>query len=703
MAKATFLKIIKMGELTKVKGIGPKTEAYFNKLGIKDYKDLIYYFPRDYEAYEDITEIIKLEVGKVYTINAMVVTKPSFFRKGHVNITSCWLDDGTAKIRAYWFNISFINKSLVLGKSYVFRGRVSRVKNGYAISQCKIYNKETYESLKGNLSPVYTLTKGLSNNTIKKAIANLINDTKLNTEIFEEYLPDNIIRNRKLPTLSYAFKHIHYPDDMDDMIRARKRHVYDELFLFSLAMQSNKTVRVGRKDLKDVNEKLLNDVVKELPFKLTKSQITVIKELVADFKNCKRMNRLLQGDVGSGKTIVAILTSYLVATKKIQTAFMAPTEVLAEQHYNNILNLSFARAFGCETDNKNKIVVALLTGSTKQKDRKNILESLKKGEIDILIGTHALFSVDVEYKDLGFIVIDEQHRFGVGQRKALEEKGKDVNVLIMSATPIPRTLSMLFYADMDVSRLTDKPKNRLPIKNYVASTSEREKSFRSMKKQIDLGHQAYVICAAIDSSDDEEQGSFANYQNVVDYAKTLSEFYGNTIKIGILHGKMKSSEKYEVMKKFKENEIQILVSTTVVEVGVDVPNATYLMVEDAGAFGLAELHQLRGRVGRSDAQSYALFVDTSGTEKSKERLEILATSNDGFYIAEEDLKLRGPGDVFGVKQSGEMDFRLADMYTDLGVFRDASVDAKEFIDKKIPLSKSLKNKLDDYLKLGYVI
>ena len=266
-----------------------------------------------------------------------------------------------------------------------------------------------------------------------------------------------------------------------------------------------------------------------------------------------------------------------------------------------------------------------------------------------------------------------------------------------------RVLALFFYADMDVSRLTDKPKNRLPIKNYVASTSEREKSFRSMKKQIDLGHQAYVICAAIDSSDDEEQGSFANYQNVVDYAKTLSEFYGNTIKIGILHGKMKSSEKYEVMKKFKENEIQILVSTTVVEVGVDVPNATYLMVEDAGAFGLAELHQLRGRVGRSDAQSYALFVDTSGTEKSKERLEILATSNDGFYIAEEDLKLRGPGDVFGVKQSGEMDFRLADMYTDLGVFRDASVDAKEFIDKKIPLSKSLKNKLDDYLKLGYVI
>ena len=703
MAIATFLKMFNMGELTKVKGIGPKLETYFNKLGIKDYKDLIYYFPRDYEAYEDITEIIKLEVGKTYTINAMVVTKPSLFRKGRVNITSCWLDDGTAKIRAYWFNIPFINKTLTVGKSFVFRGRVGRLKNGYAISQCKIYSKENYDSLKGNLSPVYTLTKGLSNNTIKKAIANLIDDKKLSSELSEEYLPDKIIRERKLPTLSYAFKHIHYPDDMDDMIRARKRHVYDELFLFSLAMQSNKQVRLGRKDLKDVDEKLLNEVVKELPFKLTKGQVAVIKEIVSDFKNCKRMNRLLQGDVGSGKTIVAILSSYLVAKKKIQTAFMAPTEVLAEQHYNNILKLEFAKDFCDEGDKTNKIVVAILTGSTKQKDRKKILEALKNGEIDILIGTHALFSSDVEYKDLGFIIIDEQHRFGVGQRKALEEKGDNVNVLVMSATPIPRTLSMLFYADMDVSRLTDKPQNRLPIKNYIAKPSEREKSFRSMKKQIELGHQAYVICAAIEGSGDEEQGSFANYQNVVDYAKNLNEFYGNSVKIGILHGKMKSSEKYEVMKKFKDNEIQILVSTTVVEVGVDVPNATYLMVEDAGYFGLAELHQLRGRVGRSDAQSYALFVDTNQTEQSKERLNILATSNDGFYIAEEDLKLRGPGDVFGVKQSGEMNFRLADMYTDIGVFRDASVDAKEFVDKKLPLSENLKNRLDDYLKLGYVI
>ena len=388
---------------------------------------------------------------------------------------------------------------------------------------------------------------------------------------------------------------------------------------------------------------------------------------------------------------------------------MVPTEVLAEQHFISCIKFlsdvkddyyKYLESGICDCGD---ITIALLTGSTKAKQKKNIMDKLKDGSIDIIVGTHALFSSNVFYHDLGLCIIDEQHRFGVNQRKALEEKSNNANVIVMSATPIPRTLAMLLYAGMDISNIIEKPKNRLKIKNYVANVSEREKGYKAIKKQLDLGHQAYVICPAIEKNDEESVGSFANYQNVIDYADKLKEFFGKSINIDILHGKMKSSEKYEVMKKFKENEIQILVSTTVVEVGVDVPNATYLMDEDAGAFGLAELHQLRGRVGRSDAQSYALFVDTSGTEKSKERLEILATSNDGFYIAEEDLKLRGPGDVFGVKQSGEMDFRLADMYTDLGVFRDASVDAKEFMDKKLPLSKSLKNKLDDYLKLGYVI
>ena len=687
-----------MSELTKLKGIGPKIEKYFMNLGINSIKDLIYFFPRDYEEFEEPIDIIKLEAGKVSTINAMVVTKPSMFRKGRTTITSLWLDDGTGRIRAFWFNIPFINKSLTLGTSRIFRGRVGRLKNGIGLSQCKIFKNDVYEGFKGNLSPVYPLTKGLNNNTIKKALKTLLEDSKLNKDYFKEYLPQKILDERNLCDLSFAFNHIHFPNKMEDMQEARKRLVYDELFMFSLAMLSNKDkkIREGRIELKGVQETILDSFIKKLPFKLTNDQKQALADIVNDFKSGKRMNRLIEGDVGSGKTVVAILAALLVADKRIQTAFMAPTEVLAEQHYKTIIDLLSIFANG-------SVTVALLTGSTKSKDRKLILEKLKSGEIDILVGTHALFSKDVEYNDLGFCIIDEQHRFGVSQRKQLEDKSNNANVLIMSATPIPRTLAMLIYADMDISRIVEKPKNRLPVKNYVANINQREKAYKSMKKQIDLGHQAYVICPAIDRSDDEDVGSFANYQNVTEYAERLKSFYGRDVNIGVLHGRMKPNEKYDIMQRFKNGEVDILVSTTVVEVGVDVPNATYIMVEDAGSFGLAELHQLRGRVGRGNSQSYALFVDTAHTDKSAKRLKVLSESNDGFYIAEEDLKLRGPGDIFGVKQSGEMDFKLADMYTDIQLFKSASADAKEFIDKKIEFTKELKEKLDEYIKTGLII
>ena len=580
-----------MAKLTDIKGIGPKIEKYFANLGINTIKDLLYFFPRDYEEYEDPIDIIKLETGKVSTVHAMVVTKPSLYKKGRMSITSLWLDDGTGRIRAFWFNIPFINKSLSIGTSRIFRGRVGRLKNGIGLSQCKIFKKEVYDEFKGNLSPVYSLTKGLNNNTVKKTIKNLLDDGSLSGDLFKEYLPKNIVDERELCDLSFAFNHIHFPKKFEDMQVARKRLVYDEFFLFSLAMLTNKDQKVkdGRMELKGIEQTVLDSMVKKLPFKLTKGQKDALDDIINDMKSGKRMNRLIEGDVGSGKTIVAILTALLVANKGIQTAFMAPTEVLAEQHYKTAVDL-----LGAEAN------VAILTGSTIVKDRKLILEKLKSGEIDILIGTHALFSKDVEYKDLGLCVIDEQHRFGVSQRKELEEKSNNANVLIMSATPIPRTLAMLIYADMDISRILDKPQNRIPIKNYVANITEREKAYRSMKKQIDLGHQAYVICPAIEKNEDGDIGSFANYQNVVEYAERLKSFYGRGIRIGVLHGKMKPSEKYDIMKRFKDGEIDILVSTTVVEVGIDVPNATFMMVEDASAFGLAQLHQLRGRVGRSD-------------------------------------------------------------------------------------------------------
>ena len=689
-----------MGELVNIKGIGPQIEKYFNNLGIYSTSDMLYFFPRDYDEYEDIINISELEVGKTATINATIVTKPSYFSKGRLKITSLWLDDGTGRIRSYWFNIPFINKMLNVGVSRYFRGRVSKLKDGIGLSQCKIYKKDDYESLKGSLSPIYSLTKGLSNNTMKKTLKSLLNDKSLCKNEFEEYIPEEFIKRNKLCDLQYAFNHIHFPNDLSDMQYARKRLVYDEFFLFSLAMLSNKNKNneIGRGELKNVNESLLKIYIEKLPFLLTDGQKNALKEILSDFKSGKKMNRLLEGDVGSGKTIVAMLIAILVSEKKLQSAIMAPTEILAEQHYNT-LN-SFLSSIDTDVY---KPTIALLTGSTKSKERKEILKKLELGEIDIIIGTHALFSDDVIYKDLAFCIVDEQHRFGVGQRKRLEDKSNNADVLIMSATPIPRTLAMLIYADMDISRILDKPKHQKEIKNYVANVLEREKAYRSIKKQIDLGYQAYVICPSIEKNDEEDIGSFANYQNVYDYAEKLKKFYGSKVKIDILHGKMKPEEKYNIMMDFKNKKIDILVATTVVEVGVDVPNATFMMVEDAGRFGLAELHQLRGRVGRGEAQSYALFVDTTKTENSKKRLNVLKNSNDGFYIAEEDLKLRGPGDIFGVKQSGDIEFKLADMYADVELFKAAGFDAKEFLDKKNKPSERLTQKLNEYIKMGLVI
>ena len=701
-----------MGELLSIKGIGPKVEKYLNNLGINSIKDLVYYYPRDYESYEDIKKISDATIGEVITIHAMVATKPSHFKRGVTSITSVWLDDGTARIRAYWFNIPFVNKTLTVGKDAIFRGKVSNTRAGIVISQCKIYKKEVYESIKGSLSPVYSLTKGLTNEKIKTIIKNVLQDKEIFEGIFEEYLPNHLKDERKLCDISYAFRHIHFPNNMKDMQVARRRLVYDELFVFSLAMLSNidKTKKEGRKELTSIDNSILDKYIQRLSFSLTNDQQNALQDIINDLKLCKKLNRLIEGDVGSGKTIVALIAAFIVSEKRIQTAFMVPTEVLAEQHFISVIKFlsNYSNEENCDKYIEDGIfstkecTVALLTGSTKIKQRKNILDRLKNGSIDILIGTHALFSKDVEYNDLGLCIIDEQHRFGVNQRKALEEKSNNANVIIMSATPIPRTLALLLYGNMDISRLIDKPKDRLKILNYVANINEREKAYKAINKQIELSHQAYVICPAIEK-DDDDVGSFANYQNVTDYSKRLKEFFGPSVNIDILHGKMKPKEKYEIMQKFKRGEIDILVSTTVIEVGVDVPNATFIMIEDAGAFGLAELHQLRGRVGRGNDQSYALFVDTTRTEKSAKRLKVLLNSNDGFYIAEEDLKLRGSGDIFGIKQSGNMDFKLADIYTDVGIFREASVDAKEFIDKEIKITKELRDKLDNHLKLGLVI
>lgn len=658
-------------KLRDLKGIGEKTEKYLNELGIFDVKDLLCFYPRDYEEYKEPVKIINVRVGGVYAIKGTIVTKPYTYRKGRMSITEVWIDDGTGKIRAYWFNFPFIGKTLCEGQEKIFRGKIGFAGKGYAITQPKMFNIKEYNEYKGKLNPVYHLVKGITNNVIKKAVKSLL-DLSKDDDLCIDRISQDIIKKRDLVDYKYAINHIHFPIDYDDMLKARKRLVYDEFYDFSLKVIENKKKKKenGSELLKNADINLISEIVSKLDYELTNDQKNVINDIFFDMKNGNRINRLIEGDVGTGKTIVAILIALITIKCKMQVAFMAPTEVLAEQHFE------VAKSIIEKFDKGSKINIVLLTGSIKSKDRKKVLQMLESGDGNFIIGTHALFSDDVNYSSLGLCIIDEEHRFGVEQRKKLIDKGENVGTIFMSATPIPRTLSMLMYADLDISILREKPKGRSKIKNCVIDINDREKAYKAIKKEIEKGHQAYVICPAIEESENDVIGSFANYSSVVEYSKVLKNYFGKFMKIEVLHGKMSNVEKYNIMQKFKNNDINILVSTTVIEVGVDVKNATFIMIEDAGAFGLAELHQLRGRVGRGENESYAVFVDSINSDKSKERLKILTNSNDGFYIAEEDLKLRGPGDIFGVRQSGEMSFKIGDIYTDYGLFNDAFSDAK---------------------------
>ena len=683
-------------KLTDIKGIGEKTEKLLNKLEIFEAEDLLNYYPRDYEFFSEPKTIANVKVGNVESIKVIITSKPSMFNKNRISITSVTVSDGFSRIKATWFNIPYINKYLEVGRVVILRGKIINNKTGLTINQPKIYEENNYINIQNSLSPIYPLTKGLSNELVRKSVKEVL---ALNKDIENEYLDKNLREKRQLAEINYSLEKIHFPLNYNELLVARRRLVYDEFFMFNLGIKLYKTNEKleGISGLKNKDKNIILKVIKNLDYKLTNGQKKAIKDILSDFNNCKLMNRLLQGDVGSGKTIVAILSMIYVAYNNFQSVLMAPTEVLARQHYDNIKKII----------NKNQldIEVSLLTGSLKKSERNNILKSIKNGDTDIIIGTHAVFSDDIEYDNLAYIVTDEQHRFGVNQRKALEDKSKLVNKLVMSATPIPRTLAMLLYADLDISLIKEKPENRLPIKNAVIPDTDREKAYKKIKSEIELGHQAYIICASIEEND--ENGNFYNLQNVNDYAKNIRKYFPNSVVIEVLHGKMKNSQKELIMERFKNAEIDILVSTTVVEVGVDCPNATVIMVEDAGRFGLASLHQLRGRVGRGSSQSYAIFVDTTMTENSKKRLDVLKNSNDGFYIAEEDLKLRGPGDIFGVKQSGSLDFKLADLYTDADILKEVAEDVDNLIKNDPDLSKSsnilLKTKIDNYIKKGYTI
>ncbi|MCR4806462.1 MAG: ATP-dependent DNA helicase RecG [Lachnospiraceae bacterium] len=656
-----------------LKGIGDKTAATYHKVGIYTYGDLMYYYPRDYMEFKDARDAGEDLLNTFCFISATPMKHPLLRKAGRMAVVSATLISGDSRINAVWFHMPYVAKSLRAGERYIFAGTLKKSGSFYSMEQPSIFTPARFEELKNTLQPIYPLTKGLSNNSLRKSIKQVldINDS------------DEMIGEMKE---SEALRDIHFPVDMQALKRAREALVYDEFLMFILRL----------KMLKEENGRAKNDfaiskrdevhaLIDKLPFELTNAQMKVFKEVEEDLTLDNSMSRLIQGDVGCGKTIVAALACLTVALNGYQCVMMAPTEILASQHLTSFEEL--ISMMGMD------IPVCLLTGSMTAAQKRKTYEKIASGDVSIIIGTHALFQEKVIYDKLALVVTDEQHRFGVRQREAMAGKGRAglPHVLVMSATPIPRTLAIMLYGDLDISVIDEVPARRLPIKNCVVGTGFRKKAYEFIEKEVALGHQAYVICPMVE----ESEGS--DLKDVVSYKEELEANLPAAIKVEYLHGKMKASKKEEIMKDYLDRKIDVLVSTTVIEVGVNVPNATVMMIENSERFGLAQLHQLRGRIGRGDAQSYCIFIDCSESEKSKERLNILNKSNDGFYIAGEDLKLRGPGDFFGVRQSGEMQFKLADIYSDSTVLMKAAGRAEEILKKdpglNLPENAQIKKRL----------
>lgn len=651
-------------KINVIKGIGEKTQKLFQKLDIETVQELLEHYPRGYEVFDNPIMIASLSEGMTVSIEASLMTAPKSKKVRNLQIVQVQVKDASASLSLTWFNMPFLQKTLHLGYHYIFRGKVARKNGVLVIEQPGIYQREDYYRLLRILQPVYPLTQGLTNTMISKSVKQAL--TQLTSA--KDYIPKKIAKEYELMDRTKAIGEVHFPKDRESMMLARRRLVFDEFFLYSLALRrlrDNRVMQRSQYRMQVCPE--CESLIGELPYPLTGAQLRVWEEIKKDLCGEYAMNRLVQGDVGCGKTILAILACLMAVKNGCQACFMVPTEVLAGQHYESLTKL--LDRFG--------IRICLLVGSQTAKEKRQAYEKIKLHEADIIIGTHALIQEKVEYDRLGLAITDEQHRFGVKQREALMNKGGNPHVLVMSATPIPRTLAIILYGDLDISVVDELPAKRLPIKNCVVDTNYRLNAYRFINKQAAEGRQVYVICPMVEESEEIEA------ENVIDYTERLKEALAPGIAVEYLHGKMKPKEKNDVMTRFAAGRIPVLVSTTVVEVGVNVPNATVMMVENAERFGLAQLHQLRGRVGRGEYQSYCIFICGSSSREAWDRLEILNKSNDGFFIASEDLRLRGPGDIFGIRQSGDMDFKLGDVFSDASILKAAAEAVKRLKEEEV--------------------
>ena len=657
-----------------IKGVGEARAKLLNRLGIYELKDLITYYPRTYEDRSIPKKIEELVDGEEALIEVMPVTRVSEVRiRRNMTILKMNARDDTGVCQMTWFNQSYLKGMFKPGEYYKFYGKVSKKGNKVEMNS-PVYDKAEDTKNTGRIIPIYPTTFKLSQTTLRKIIENGLSE--MNGKI-DESLPEYLIDEYKLLDLNTAVKQIHFPDSFDDFNLARKRLVFEELLSMQLALLALKNQY--SKDVKGIafdKDAKMSDVINKLPFSLTKAQLRVLEEIDSDMEREKPMNRLLQGDVGSGKTVVALIAAYKCVKSGYQAAIMAPTAILASQHLESFTEILKDTGNRCEL---------LISGITKKK-KEDILRRLEAGEIDILIGTHALLEENVVFKKLGLVVTDEQHRFGVRQRSIITQKGDNPDVLVMTATPIPRTLALILYGDLDISIIDELPPNRKKIETYAVTKGMDQRVNNFLKQQIDQGRQAYIVCPLVEENEE------INAKSVMELAEHYKNEVFSDYRVEYLHGKMKPKEKDAIMEEFKNGNIDILISTTVIEVGVNVPNSNIMVVENAERFGLAQLHQLRGRVGRGEYQSYCILKYNGNSQVIRERMKVMTSTNDGFVISEKDLELRGTGEFFGTKQHGLPEFKIANLFEDIGTLKAVQAIAIKIINDDPKLEKD-KNKL----------